>query len=453
MPRFRYTAVDTENREETGELNAASADDARRQLEQRGMTPRSVDVAAAADSVERNAAIGHLGSVAGQIADITDSSLPLAAGLRALSDEMPSRRLRRGFRLMSRRLETGESLQSVLETQKRLIPSELHGVIDAGLKAGKLGAFLEQYLKHARDVRELNRQVWLGLVYPIVLLVAGAAVSIAVPRWIFPQIVPLFDAFGMELPAATVTLIALSDLLLLIHVEMVLGLVLIGIVCWLVIKAAAGRARMRRMFCAIPLFGARSRYLSLSRFCHCLGLLIECGVPLPVALQMAGESTNDANVREGSALLAKKVEQGNPIDTSAAMILPNSPRGLEHRRGDEGQNGPTSSSESGDGTGRTRQENGREPTQSSSSASRAPGERPPHFPADLLHVFRWSDRQEAFPTALHAAGDLYAARACTQTGLIGVLIEPLVVIGVTLSVGWTVLATFMPLIKLLNDLS
>lgn len=429
MPRFRYTAADSDNREVAGELNAASADDARRQLEQLGMTPRSVKSASTAETGEQPMSAGGLGDVTGQIADITASGLPLAAGLRALSDEMPSRPLRRGFRRISGRLETGESLQSVLQSQKRLIPTEAFGVIDAGLKAGKLGLFLEQYLKHARDARELNRRVWLGLVYPIVLLVAGVAVSAAIPRWIVPQLVPLFDTFGMELPFVTVIVIALSDMLLWIRAEMLLGVMLAGIACWFVITMIAGRARIRRLIGAIPLLGARSRYLCLSRFCRCLALLIECRVPLPEALRIAGESTNDANVREGSAVLAKQVEQGNEIGTSAGTMPAPSSGGLAGGR-----------------------ELGRAPTEGGSAGPPLPAETVPHFPAELLHVFRWSDREEAFPAALRAAGDLYAARAGTQTELICVVIEPVVVIGVSLTVGLTVIACFMPLINLLTAL-
>ncbi len=77
----------------------------------------------------------------------------------------------------------------------------------------------------------------------------------------------------------------------------------------------------------------------------------------------------------------------------------------------------------------------------------------PQFPAVFSQFVKWGERHHAYPESLHAAGDIFEGRARVQAALLRWLIEPFVIIFVGLSVGFIVLAMFMPLIKLLNDLA
>ena len=151
------------------------------------------------------------------------------------------------------------------------------------------------------------------------------------------------------------------------------------------------------MINAIPIVGSLFRYLSLSRFCHLLAVLVEFEIRLPDALRMAGDSTRDANIRQGGRLAAENVEQGSSL------------------------------AEAGSAT--------------------------PHFPPDVVHLFRWESRKDAFRDALHGAAEMFAARAQTQSGLIPVLVEPIMLLVVGVTIGSIIIALFMPLIKLVNDLS
>ena len=75
------------------------------------------------------------------------------------------------------------------------------------------------------------------------------------------------------------------------------------------------------------------------------------------------------------------------------------------------------------------------------------------FPRDLLHMFHWADRGDDFSEGLQNISDVLSAQSRVHSHTLAIVCEPAVVIGIGVIVGLTVIALFMPLVKLLNDLS
>ena len=72
---------------------------------------------------------------------------------------------------------------------------------------------------------------------------------------------------------------------------------------------------------------------------------------------------------------------------------------------------------------------------------------------EIAHVFEWEGHDDSFCDVLRATGDICAAQARVQSGLIRILIEPLSVFGVAVAVGVVAVALFLPMAKLLSILS
>tara|TARA_Y100001934_G_scaffold193128_1_gene227706 strand:- start:450 stop:677 length:228 start_codon:yes stop_codon:yes gene_type:complete len=69
---------------------------------------------------------------------------------------------------------------------------------------------------------------------------------------------------------------------------------------------------------------------------------------------------------------------------------------------------------------------------------------------EITHVFQWQTRDNAFAEILRATGDICAAQSRVQSGLAGVLIEPLTIIGIATAVGAISVALMLPLFNLFN---
>lgn len=335
--------------------------------------------------------------LAGDIADITAAGKPLSGGLRALAVEAPSRKLRRGLLAVADRLDSGQPLAEVLATRISGMPSHLTGLVEAGLKAGCLDRVLQQSLIYNLRSSALRRRVKMCLAYPLILIGMAASLVMFLMVALVPGFKSIFEDFGTELPILTSFVIGVGAFLASSGLWLVLGAMFFGGGIWLVLRLFLGRSVTRRIICGIPLIGSVLRASALMEYCHLLAVLIESQMPLPDALRYAAGGVHDADLAAASVKLSGAVAGGQPFAWTAASL--------------------------------------------------------PQFPAIFSQFVKWGERHHSQSDALHAAGEIFEARARAQASLLGWIAEPFVVILVGLSIGTIVLALFLPLIKLLNDLT
>ncbi len=411
MLRFGYRATDENGLEVEGDLSAPSIDVARQELAHRGwqVIELSVLEADAANSAvpippvavppSARASLGALSGsdaelLAGQMANVTGAGLPLSAGLRALSEEVPSWRVRRWLRAISDRLERGQSLGAVAREAEGAWPRYFLAMLSAGQRTGKLPILLNECVVHLRTTAEVRRELWVALAYPAVLISVAWLLLSFLATLILPQFKSIFLGFGTELPWITVAILSWSD---------VIGwwsLPALVVVLWLawIFSEPLGYERLRdALVSRVPLFGEARRSAALSEFCRLLSMLVKYEVGLPEAVRLAAGSVRDADLREACFDLATRIQAGESLTDAATQI-------------------------------------GR-------------------FPQDLLHLFRWADRGEDFAEGLQNASEVLNAQSRVHSHTLAIVCEPAVTISIGIAVGLTVIALFMPLVKLLNDLS
>jgi type II secretory pathway component PulF len=333
------------------------------------------------------------------VARLAAAELPLASGLAAYSREVPSWRMRLALRRMSRDIDGGKTLDEVLDRQSWRMPAYLRGLIRAGVRTGRLGQVMEEHLLCVRRTRAARTRLWLALLYPIVLLCLTFAVLGLLLTWPVPMFKSVFEDFGIQLPEVTIFMLQISDaaVWLLEHLAWVLSpLAVIGAVLaalWLL----PGRGLRTWFFQLIPIIGTASSYVGLSEFCSLLAILVDNRVPLPEALRLTASGLTDANLRDGSRRLAERIEQGQSMVDAARGLL--------------------------------------------------------HFPRTVMSIFRWQSNPKALADGLRSAGELFAVQARVQSNIVGVFIQPLLLVFVVVLIGLFVIGMFMPLIKLLNELS
>jgi type II secretory pathway component PulF len=410
MPRFLYTTIDANGKPTPGEMEAADIGAVTARLEADGFEVESVEPIfdstsndASAEEVDPDGRtvermrVRDFRRLSGQLGDITEAGLPLVQGLTALAAELPIShfRFRRGLRSIISQLEAGGDLASVLK--RHGAPADLQALITAGVKSGHTGELLGRYAAQARRVSVIRVRAIIAMFYPLFVLAFLTVVLV----WIMVDLVPsfrkIFEDFGTELPGITRFVLFISDVLISHGMWLLAALILMASATWVVVAFVLDKTTRRQLVCAIPVFGRLLRFSALARFSHLLAILVENGVPLPEALVLSGDSTGDAEIQTASWMMASDVESGELLDRAAYNL--------------------------------------------------------PTIPATLVESMKWHKQPTVFANTLRALTDMYESRAHAQTGLIAVLWQPIVVVTMGVTIGFTVIALFMPLIKLLNDLS
>ncbi len=363
MPTYHYSARGANGETSSGSLEAHTAIDAMNQLRRRGLRverlgseddpPAVPEPAAESISPDANSAldgsessnsadvslgIEELAEIAGRIASITKSQLPLLPGLRAATEGLPSRSLRRGLRALCMRLERGEPLETALQGGDVALPRYLSGLIEVGVQSGRLGEVMDWFLNHVRRQTELRRRCRASLLYPVSLLMAGVAALYFGLVLIVPAVRPVFTEMTMQLPDLTVGLLAASDFTRRFGLGLLAALVSIVAGVPILLLAFGGRTLLDRSIAATPFIGTMFRCTALAGFCELLSIFVSTHLPLPQAIRLAGDGSGDADLREQFDLIAHCLELGQDDVDLFARLAQNLPA-LDPRLSLEGSRG------------------------------------------------------------------------------------------------------------------
>jgi type II secretory pathway component PulF len=77
---------------------------------------------------------------------------------------------------------------------------------------------------------------------------------------------------------------------------------------------------------------------------------------------------------------------------------------------------------------------------------------PRTIPGPIKQVFRWANRSDVFVEALAGLAEIYSRRSRISATLIGIVLEPFVLLFTAGTVGAAAVALFLPLFQLLNNL-
>lgn len=333
-----------------------------------------------------------------QSAEATTISLSpyaIAVGLRAAAEEVPFWGDRTTLRELSDTIREGKSLDESLARQQRM-PSDLKAVVEAGIKTGRLPHLLEAYLSSRQSLGMVWRKFYASLFYPVIMFALCLLVLSVFFIVVIPDFKQIFDDFGMELPRITMFVILIADLL--VHFWWLMAAVFL-IVAILIIteRILPFRAFRSELFHLLPVVGTAQKMAAASEFCSRMSVLVDCRLPLHEALRITSQSLRDPHLASVTKKLAARLEAGETHEDIAR-----SSRGL---------------------------------------------------PNALSNSFRWARNPEIYADSLRSLAIVFSSQARAQTAQFAMLLEPLAIFAVGSIVAFTILALFMPMIKLLNELS
>jgi type II secretory pathway component PulF len=330
---------------------------------------------------------------AARVAELTKAGLPLGGGLRALSEELPGRRSQQVLRDMADRLDAGDDLVAALESQGGSLPEHLRGLMLAGIRNGRLAEVLEEYVELQHSQSELRRRVWMTLAYPFILLLFIAAISVLAGVYLVPAFAKMFYDFRMSLPAMTVLVLNGSAWMM----QFFLGIVVIAIVVPILLCLWPSTPWVWAAVYRVPMVGPLLRWGHLAQFTRLMGLLLEQGVSLADALRATAAGLSNGGLARTCRRVADDVERGWPLDESMA-------------------------------TQRL-------------------------FPASLIPMIQWGRWSNALPEAFRGAAEMFEGRVRSQGVLLETVLLPVMFLAISVSVGFFIVALFLPMFSFISLLS
>lgn len=425
MATFQYEAMDNTGLEIKESIEANSEQEATQKIREKGFyVTKIVEKGRAKDKDKKKtkgdaktAADGRrkpkkkkkggfsIGGVSGkklctftrQLSTLQDAGLPILRSLRILEGQAKPGPLKTSLSNVIEDIESGSTLSEAMAKNPKAFDNLYVNMVKAGEAGSALEVILQRLAEFKERAQSLKRKVQGAMIYPCAVITVATLIVGFIMYYIIPKFKKIFEDFNTELPEITVVLIGTSDAV--VNYWYLGPAIPFGL--WLMVKIIK-KNKTGAYICdwialRIPLLGVIFRKAIVARTSRTLGTLIASGVPILEALAITRDTAGNAIFYKAYDHISAAIREGE------SMAIP-----LKETRTVDDM---------------------------------------------VVNMVDVGEETGALDTMLYKVADVYDEEVSILVeGLVN-LLEPLMVVILGLIVGFIVIALFMPLIKLLNDLS
>jgi len=336
MPVFQFEAMNKTGEEVKDEIEATTSEEAISKIRSLGYFPTSVKE----KSKVRRLGLGGLGAALGgkgkgkkkgktfaiggvstkkltqftrQLSTLQDAGLPILRSVRILEGQQKPGVLKNALIDVGDDIEGGSSLSEAMGKHPKVFDRLYVNMVKAGETGGVLDAVLERLAEFREKSQRLKRRVIGAMIYPaMVILVAGGIVTFILLK-IIPKFRDIFKEFQIPLPSITEALISVSNTF--VQYWYLLPAVPIGLIVLvkLIRKNRSGRYAVDKIKLKLPVMGQIINKTAISRFTRTLGTLITAGVPILEALNIVRDTAGNEVVASAMARVHDSIREGESI--------------------------------------------------------------------------------------------------------------------------------------------
>lgn len=322
-------------------------------------------------------------------------AMPIIAwGVRWIFQMRPRNTLRK----LADRLEAGEPMPASLAG---VMPRELRCVMNSNVDDASKARVAADLIPSLLGGNLRIQQFVMTLVGPILLMGLIGLGMYSVMLFIMPKFKKIFEDFGTDLPGMTRLVISISDVITKFGVGgwLTLSVAIVVLVITLAMCLASNRGA--EMLEKIPVFGMAFRWAMQARVARVLSSMIRNGCSYPEALQTSTAGSGFASVKQQGEMLAKELE------SKSGVVIP---------------------------------------------AQKLSG-----LPISMLFVEdnqqMEEDRRAIVAETFQSLAEMLDSATLGQGRLFALILQFSTIMFTAFAIGFGVIAMFLPLIKLLNDLS
>ena len=426
MAKYEYIALDARGQESRGVIDAPNPNEAVGQLRQSGYFPTSVVEegkgapatkttkktqkamkAASAPKAKGGITLFAKKTVKSktlmiftrQLATLIDAGLPLLRGLTVLAKQEKDMVLRNTINALADGVQGGSTFSESMAQHPRIFNKLYINMVKAGELGGVLELVLNRLAEFQEKAQKIKNKVVAAMAYPVIVLIIALAIMMFLLAFIVPKFEAIFkDMLGNKpLPALTQWVINASNIVK-TNWYWIIGVVFVIVFAYkMVARSAAGRVLLDKIILRTPLFGDLQRKSSISRFSRTLGTLVTSGVPILQALNITRDTAGNAVVAEAVTKVHDAVKEGESI------VAPLEASGV--------------------------------------------------FPPMVISMVDVGEETGQLPEMLLKIAEVYDDEVDNAVEGLTSLLEPIMIVFLALIVGTIVIALFMPLISIIQNMN
>lgn len=314
MVTFQYSGVDTRGRRSKGRLQAVDETDLEEKLRTTGVW--LIEATAAPDSAGsraklRRASRRDLISFCTLMGFLTQVGIPLVQALEIAGKDCENPAFARVVDEVRRSVESGFQLAEALERFPHIFKPSFTHLIRTGEHSGALPGSFAELKRYLEWLEQMSADVKQATIYPALVLVATLLFVLILFTFVVPKFVALLTLTKTALPLPTRVVFGASDFIKSSWWVVIGSMVLIPLaIGYLRRKSERFACAWERNWYTLPIIGALSHMLVMSRFSQNLAILYRNGVPLVSALKLVEGLVGSTLVSLAVADMRRRIEEG-----------------------------------------------------------------------------------------------------------------------------------------------
>jgi type IV pilus assembly protein PilC len=241
------------------------------------------------------------------------AGVPILDALAVVAEEGASKKMKEVLADMQLRLRSGSSLSDAIAQHPKVFPGYYIAVVRASELTGHLDDALDRLASYLEREVEARKKVKSALTYPIIVFVLAIAAMIVMAIFVLPKFRDLYSELHAHLPLPTRMLLGFVNFMSKWGWLIAAILVVCLAIGFAIFGGKHGKGRRDETLLRVPLIGNLFSLIAVERFCRVLATLVESGVPLPDAVQVSGDSTNNEVFRSKLVAVREAMMRGEGL--------------------------------------------------------------------------------------------------------------------------------------------
>lgn len=243
------------------------------------------------------------------------SGVPIYDALETLSDTK-SKYLKKVLKNVMEDVANGKNLYESLKKYPAVFDNFYISLVKISEQSGSLEETLYFLSEQIAKDYALKQKIKGAMFYPTLIVIAAFGVGGFISLVILPQLVEFFESLEMELPLTTKILLWFATLMKEHGILIIGGTIGAFILLKLLLNSKPVKPIWHAVQLRIPIFGKIILYGELARTCRNFATLLKSGVPATSGLKTTAEAQNNVVFQKDLAEIEEYLEKGKSISYS-----------------------------------------------------------------------------------------------------------------------------------------
>lgn len=244
---------------------------------------------------------------------LLEAGLQLLPAIDALAKKEKRPEVVRVYEALVKMLREGKPFSAALEHFPTVFPPLYIALVSASERTGNLTQAFKRFIDYKQDMDALKSKVISALIYPSLLIVVGGLVIGFLMTYVVPRFSQVYEDIGNDLPLMSQLLMEWGQLFRTNEVALTSMLVIFFILLLYWITRQGTKQTITRLAVNVPALEDRMRLYQLSRFYRTLGMLLEGGIHIRMALEMTTSLLSLQALNEGLIAAKREINEGKSV--------------------------------------------------------------------------------------------------------------------------------------------